>query len=104
MHSPKTQLTHRFPNCIIQALFELSLCLTSSDPLNGLKVTINPTNGSVVKSPSAKAGDVGLIPGSEDPLEKETATHSSILAWEIPSHGQKEPGGLQPTSSQRSQT
>ena len=25
-----------------------------------------------------------LIPGGEDPLEKETATHSSILAWRIP--------------------
>ena len=31
--------------------------------------------------------------GQGDPLEKELATHSSILAWE--SHGQ-EPGGLQP--------
>ena len=29
----------------------------------------------------------------EDPLEKEMATHSSILAWEIPWTG--EPGGLQ---------
>ena len=29
-------------------------------------------------------GDVGLIPESEDPLEEEVATHSSILAWEIP--------------------
>ena len=25
--------------------------------------------------------------GQEDPLEKEMATHSSILAWRIPSHG-----------------
>ena len=31
--------------------------------------------------------------GQEDPLEKETATHSSILAWEIPRT--EEPGGLQ---------
>ena len=31
--------------------------------------------------------------GQEDPLEKEMATHSSILAWEIP--GTEEPGGLQ---------
>ena len=30
------------------------------------------------------AGDQGLIPGWEDPLEKEMATHSSILAWRIP--------------------
>jgi len=31
--------------------------------------------------------------GREDPLEKGTATHSSILAWEIP--WTEEPGGLQ---------
>ena len=31
--------------------------------------------------------------GQEDPLEKEMATHSSILAWEIP--GTEKPGGLQ---------
>ena len=30
------------------------------------------------------AGDVGSIPGSGNPLEKEMATHSSILDWEIP--------------------
>ena len=37
--------------------------------------------------------------GQEDPLEKEMATHSSILAGRIP--WTKEPGGLQPTGSQR---
>ena len=35
----------------------------------------------------------------EDPLEKEMATHSSILAWRIP--WTEEPGGLQSTRSQR---
>ena len=35
----------------------------------------------------------------EDPLEKEMATHSSILAWRIP--WTVEPGGLQSTGSQR---
>ena len=35
--------------------------------------------------------------GWEDPLEEERATHSSILAWEIP---QMEPGGLQSMGSQ----
>ena len=30
--------------------------------------------------------------GGEDPLEKEMATHSRILAWEIP--WAEEPGGL----------
>ena len=37
--------------------------------------------------------------GQEDPLEKEMATHTSTLAWEIPWTG--EPGGLQPMGSQR---
>ena len=38
----------------------------------------------------------------EDPLEKEMATHSSILAWEIP--WTEEPGGLQSVESQESDT
>ena len=36
--------------------------------------------GSDSKEFAYSAGDLGLIPGWEDPLEKETATHSSILA------------------------
>ena len=40
--------------------------------------------GSVVKNPPARAGDLDSIPGSGRPLEKEMATPSSILAWEIP--------------------
>ena len=37
--------------------------------------------------------------GWEEPLEKETANHSGIPAWEIP--WTEEPGGLQSTGSQR---
>ena len=37
--------------------------------------------------------------GEEDPLEKEMATHYSILAWRIP--WTEEPGGLQSTESLR---
>ena len=37
--------------------------------------------------------------GREDPLEKELATHTSILAWRIP--WTEKPGGLQPMGSQR---
>ena len=40
--------------------------------------------------------------GRENPLEKEMATHSSILAWEIPRT--EEPGGLQTMGSQKSWT
>ena len=37
--------------------------------------------------------------GREDPLEKEMATYSSILAWKIP--WMEEPGGLQSLGSKR---
>ena len=40
--------------------------------------------------------------GGEDPLEKEMATHSSILAWEI--QWTEEPGRLQSTELQRVRT
>ena len=54
---------------------------------------------SVVKNPPANAGDMGSIPCQEDILEWEMATHSSILAWEIP--WTEEPGELQPMELQR---
>ena len=56
----------------------------------------------MVKKPSANAGDardLGSIPGLKRSLEEEMATHSSILAWEIP--WTEEPGGLQSVGSQR---
>ena len=40
--------------------------------------------GSAGKESACNVGDLGLILGWEDPLEKGTATHSSILAWRIP--------------------
>ena len=55
--------------------------------------------GSDGKEPTCNAGDPGLIPGSEDPMEEEMATYSSILAWKIP--WTEKPGGLQSTGSQR---
>ena len=55
----------------------------------------------MVKNPPASAEDMGArFLGEEDPLEKETATHSIILAWEIP--GTEEPGGLESMGSQTS--
>ena len=55
-----------------------------------------------VKNLPANAGDVrdeSLIPGSEDPLEKEMAIHSGILAWRIP--WMDKPDRLQSMGSQR---
>ena len=51
------------------------------------------------KESARKAGDEGSVPGLEDAVEKEMATHSSILAWEIP--WRKELGRLQFTGLQR---
>ena len=39
--------------------------------------------GSDSKESACNAGDLGSIPGLEDPLEEGMAIHSSILAWEI---------------------
>ena len=52
------------------------------------------------KESACNAGDLGLILGWEDPLEKEMATNLSILAREIPWTG--EPGGLQSMGWQKS--
>ena len=54
--------------------------------------------GSEVKASAYNAGDLGSIPGWEDPLEKGMAPHSSILAWKIPQT--EEPGRLQSMGSQ----
>ena len=56
----------------------------------------------VVENPPANAEDIrgmGLIPGSEGPLEKDMGTHCNIFAWEI--RWTEEPGGLQSVGSQR---
>ena len=53
----------------------------------------------LVKSPPVRAEDGGLIPGLEESLEKEMATHSSILAYEI--SWAEESGRLQSIGLQR---
>ena len=53
----------------------------------------------MVKNPPANQEMWVLSLGQEDPLEKEMATHSSILAWEIP--WTEQPSGLESTGSQR---
>ena len=55
--------------------------------------------GLMVKNLPAKQETWLQSLGREDPLEKETATHSSTLAWESP--WTEEPGGLQSMGSQR---
>ena len=55
----------------------------------------------MVKNLPANAGDirdVGSLSDQEDPLQKEMATQSSLLAWRITQT--EEPGGLQSMGSQ----
>ena len=49
-----------------------------------------------------KTGDMGSIQGSKDFMEKDMASHSNTLAWEIP--WTEEPDGLQSVGSQESDT
>ena len=73
------------------------LSLGSSHPSLGFP------SGLAVKNLPANAGDAGSTPGlGRSPLEKEKATHFSILAWRIP--WTEKPGGLQSMGSQESDT
>ena len=56
----------------------------------------------MVKNPSVKQVMQVQSLGQKDPLEKEMATHSSVLAWEI--SWTEEPGRLQSMALQKSWT
>ena len=75
--------------CVCLCLFGRSLSLCT--PVLGFPI------GSVVKNPPAMQETWVRSLGQEDPLEKEMAVHSRILAREIP--WTEEPGGLQSTAS-----
>ena len=63
------------------------------------EMTSCPLHGSDSSESVCNAGDRDGSLGREDPLEEDMATHSSILAWEIPRT--EEPGGLQSMELQR---
>ena len=73
----------RLEDCVVLHRLILKECLLSMDFLGG----------SDSKESACNVGDLGSIPGQEDPLEKGMAIHSSILAWRIP--WTEELGGLQ---------
>ena len=62
------------------------------------KVAWGFPGGSAVKDLPVNTGDSS----EEDPLEKEMATHSSVLAWEMP--WTEEPAGLQSMGLRKSGT
>ena len=73
-----------------------------TEQLSWLKYLLIGADWWLSDNPPTNAGDVGLTPDREDPLQEEMATHSSILAWEIP--WTEVPGGLQSLVSQKSRT
>ena len=66
------------------------------------EILIVPFGGSDGKASACNAEDPGSIPGSGRSLDKEMATHSSILAWRIP--WTEEPGRLQSAGVAKSRT
>ena len=79
-----TQGSHPgLPRCR-QILYSLSPQGSSCLNKHSLYFLRASPGGSDGKEFASDAGDLGSIPGSEDPLEKGMATHSSILAWRIP--------------------
>ena len=73
-------------------------CPFSLAALRILSLSLIFRGGSVCQESTCSAGDLGLIPGSGSSLEKDMATHSSILAWRI--SWTEEPDGLQSMGSQ----
>ena len=77
-----------------------SLCYSPDhNVVNRLYANVGFPGGTVMENPPANGGDSGSITGQEDPLEKGTATQSSIFTWRVP--WTEEPGGLQSMGLQR---
>ena len=68
----------------------------------GAKMLMGFPHSSVSKESACNVGDPASIPGLGDLLEKEMASHPSILAWKTP--WTEEPGELQSMGSQESDT
>ena len=79
---------------------ELFKLLSPDSP--GLRACAGFPSGSVVKNLPAMQETRVQDLGWEDPLKKEMATHSSILAWKIP--WSEDPRGPQSMGSQKNRT
>ena len=98
----KRDISHHLCFRYEQLVFYLRTPPTATNVVDpNLRASGSP-GGSLVKNPPANAGDKGSIPWLGRSLEKEMATHSSTLAWEI--SWTEEPGPLQSMESQKSLT
>ena len=82
------------------AVYRVAQSQTRLKRLSSSRLTLGGfLGGSVGKESACNIGDVGSILSPEDSLEEGMATHSSVLAWEIP--WTEEPGGLHSVRQQR---
>ena len=81
--------------CDVYLYFYLSLSLSTYSIFIISQVVLAAKN---LPANAGDARDMSSIPGQEDPLEEETAPHSSILAWRNP--WSEETGGLQSVGSE----
>ena len=91
--------------CIFSRVCNISLLQCVEWCPSRIEVSMGFLHGSVLKHPPAMQETQEIqVPSScwEDPLEKEMATHSSILAWRIPQR--EEPGGFSPWGHKESDT
>ena len=80
------------------SFFIITFAISSCTLENVTSLVASLVDQSVKNMPAVQETGVRSL-GWEDPLEKEMATHSSILAWKI--SWTEEPGGLQSVGSQR---
>ena len=77
----------------------LNICKIEDNTNIGIKIVKSSLQIHIIDSPAMQKTWVQSL-GWEDPLEKEMAAHSSILAWRIP--WTEEPGRLQSMGLQES--
>ena len=102
MHRAETDIAS-FGGVFLLKTHNLILIMRTTEKKNKLKgfiqILVASLVAQTVKCLPAMRETQPLSLGQEDPLEKEMATHSSILAWKIPRT--EESGGLQSTGWQR---
>ena len=79
-------------NLLVTNVFLVHIWFSNITTVSRLQIKTDFPGGSVVRNTPAKQETQVQSLDQEDPLEKEMATHSSVLAWETSWTG--EPGGL----------
>ena len=100
--SPLKSFPINYPICVVFLIFPFSLISSSGFSLSvpSLDLPLHFLSGSDDKESACSAGDLGLILGREDPLEKGMVTHFSQYS-SLENCMERGVGGLQSMGSQR---